>query len=376
MPLSAGLWKDVFREVTRQQTAGREREHRLSRNLNRFRDAVSVLPDAVVILGHAGTIDWINPAAATLLGIDPGVSGGHKFRDLVRDPVLVEYLAGMAFERPLIVTAPANKAKILSFYVTFLDRDQQLQMIVARDITRQYHLDTAQQDFVANVSHELRTPLTVITGLLEQMNMDGIAVPARRRVTELMQKQAARMAELITDLLTLSHLELNEQPPGENQVPVPELLLAIVEEAHTLGDATNHVIQPEIQSVAGLCGDRKELRTAFSNLVTNAIRHTPERTEVRIRWWIDNNGGHFGVSDNGEGIAARHLPRLTERLYRVDTSRSRETGGTGLGLAIVKQVLDRHQAVLEITSQVGRGSNFICHFPARSVITPDMMQNL
>jgi len=373
---SAGLWKGIFREITRQQTTGHKREHRLLRDLNRFRDTVSVLPDAVVLLGHDGTIDWTNPAAATLLGISRTESAGQQFVDMVRDPVLEEYLADKDFEHPLIVTAPANKSKILSLYVTFLDKGQQLQMIVARDITRQYHLDTAQQDFVANVSHELRTPLTVITGLLEQLDPDKHEPPPRERAIELMQKQAARMGELITDLLELSHLELTRKPPADNRVPVPELLAAIVEEAQALSDSTNHIMQVEIHSAAGLRGDRKELRTAFSNLVTNAIRHTPDRTEVCIRWWVDSDGAHFGVSDNGAGIAARHLPRLTERLYRVDASRSRKTGGTGLGLAIVKQVLDRHQAVLEITSQVGRGSTFICHFPVRSVITPEMMQDL
>jgi two-component system phosphate regulon sensor histidine kinase PhoR len=236
-------------------------------------------------------------------------------------------------------------------------------MIVASDISRQYHVDAAQQDFVANISHELRTPLTVITGLLEQIQQTGCGLPADRRPIELMQNQTTRMSELISDLLTLSRLELNERPPAGDVIDMPGLLTAISEEARSLGQSTGHVMRLSIESTASLRGEQKELHTAISNLVTNAIQHTPNRTEVRIRWWMDEDGAHLSVSDSGEGIAARHLPRLTERLYRVDASRSRATGGTGLGLAIVKHILERHGAKLEISSTVGHGSTFICHFP-------------
>ncbi len=362
-----GLWKNVYREIDSLRAENLKREHRLSHLQPRFRDAVSALPEAVVILGKKGEIDWVNPAAERLLGIDYPASSGQVFQDLVRDPVLEEYLTGAAFDQPLVFSPPANRAKIVSVYVTALGK-QQKQMIVASDITRQYHLDSAQRDFVANISHELRTPLTVISGLLEQILADNSGIPVDRRSIELMQSQAIRMGELITDLLALSHLELNEQPPEIDEVNVPELLAAIVDEARTLGKSTGHVIHLNIESSARLSGDKKELRAAISNLVTNAIRHTPKRTEVHIRWRVDKEGAHLSVSDTGEGIAARHLPRLTERLYRVDSGRSRNTGGTGLGLAIVKYILERHGAELEISSTVGRGSSFTCHFPLASAI--------
>ena len=361
-----GLWKGVSRGIEALHASTRQREQSLSRSLNRFRDAVSALPVAVVILGHEGEINWVNPAAERLLGIDYSASSGQGFLHLVRDPVLEEYLGNKAFEQPLIFSPPANKSKIVSMFVTALGGQQQ--MIVASDITRQYHLDAAQRDFVANISHELRTPLTVISGLLEQIQTGSSEIPVDERSIELMQSQAIRMGELISDLLTLSHLELNSQPPAEDEVNVPELLDLIADEARTLGNASGHIIQLELESPAGLRGDRKELRTAVSNLVTNAIRHTPKRTEVHIHWRVDEEGAYLSVSDNGEGIAARHLPRLTERLYRVDTSRSRNTGGTGLGLAIVKYVLERHGAELEISSKVGRGTTFSCRFPATSII--------
>ncbi len=363
-----GLWKNIYREIDSLHAENLKREQKFSHLRSGFRDAVSALPEAVIILGKEGGVDWMNPAAERLLGIDYPGSSGQVFQDLVRDPVLEEYLAGKVFDQPLVFSPPANRAKIVSVYVTALGKHQQ-QMIVASDITRQYHLDSAQQDFVANISHELRTPLTVISGLLEQIQTDNSGAPVDKRSIELMQSQAIRMGELITDLLALSHLELNKQAPAKDEINVPELLTAIADEAHTLGKSTSHVIQLNIDSSAKLRGDKKELRAAISNLVTNAIQHTPNRTEVHIRWRDDAEGAHLSVSDNGEGIAARHLPRLTERLYRVDSSRSRHTGGTGLGLSIVKYILERHGAELEISSTVGRGSTFSCHFPVESVIS-------
>jgi two-component system phosphate regulon sensor histidine kinase PhoR len=369
-----GLWKRVYREIDSLHTDSRQREQGLKNLQIRFQDAVSALPEAVVILGKEGKIDWMNPAAERLLGIDYPGSSGQIFLDLVRDPILEEYLASKAFEQPLVFSPPADRAKIVSLYVTSLDRHQQ-QMIVASDISRQYYLDSTQRDFVANISHELRTPLTVISGLLEQIQTGNSEPPADKYSIELMQRQTIRMNELIADLLTLSHLELNEQPPVADAVNVRELLAVIAEEAHTLGNSTAHVVQLNIESPASLRGERKELHTAISNLVTNAIQHTPQRTEIRIRWRVDAQGGYLSVSDNGEGIAARHLPRLTERLYRVDASRSRSTGGTGLGLAIVKHVLERHGAELEISSTVGRGCTFTCHFPVERLIRPEAVRD-
>ena len=373
LPRPYGLWKDVSRELDALHTDIGQREHRLSDFRNSFQDAISALPDAVVILEQTGRIEWMNPAAERLLGIH--YTSGQRLLDLVRDPILGEYLGNKAFEQPLAFSPPANRSRIVSLCVTSLGGDQPQQMIVASDITRQYHLDSAQLDFVANISHELRTPLTVISGLLEQMQTGNSRLPGDQRCIELMQSQALRMGELIADLLTLSRLESNARPPAADEIDVAELLTAIADEAHALGKSSAHVVQLHIESAAGLRGERKDIHTAISSLVTNAIKHTPNRTAVDIRWRVDDAGGYLSITDNGEGIAARHLPRLTERLYRVDSSRSRDTGGTGLGLAIVKNILDRHGAELKISSTVGRGSTFSCHFPADRLIRAESVRD-
>lgn len=364
---SFGLWKTVHEQIRQLREINRTREHGLANSLGRFRAAVSALPDAVVILDQHGTIEWSNPAAQALLGIDSAKSSGQYLSQQVNEPLLDEYLATGDYSQPLIFSAPGSRTRILSLLVTAL-ASQQRQMLVVSDITHQYHLGEAKRDFVANVSHELRTPLTVVSGLLEQMVLGDIDAKTRQRMTELMQHQAERMRELIADLLTLSRLESKDPSLRDQHVAVPELLEEIIEEARTLSANAGHVLQLHIQSPDGLHGNAMELRAAFANLVTNAIKHTPNRAEIHVHWSVDAAGAHLSVRDTGEGIPARHIPRLTERLYRVDASRSRDTGGTGLGLAIVKHALDQHAAKLEIRSAVGRGSTFTCHFPVDRVI--------
>jgi two-component system phosphate regulon sensor histidine kinase PhoR len=367
-PRPRGLWKDIVRKVQGLHISNDTHNRKLSYQLDRFRDVVTTLPDAVVILDPSGRVDWSNPAAGNLLDIVWPDSQGRLLTTLAPDPVLGDYLANADFAMPLVITSPANRAKILSVFIAPLQHEANRLMIVARDITRQYYLDTAQRDFVANVSHELRTPLTVISGLAEQLNTDAPDPATLPRSTGLILQQARRMRELVSDLLTLSRLEKQQESAPDEHVPIAELLMTIIEEARTLSGAAQHVLRLDIHSQDGLRGNAKELRTAFSNLVTNAIRHTPNQAEVRVRWQVDSAGAHLSVTDTGEGIAARHIPRLTERLYRVDASHSRDTGGTGLGLAIVKHVLEHHEAELDIISTVGGGSTFICHFPPARVI--------
>ena len=285
---------------------------------------------------------------------------------LAPDPVLGEYLAGRDFTRPLVIGSQADRTKVLSVFITPLKHKADWLMLVARDITRQYYLDTTKRDFVANVSHELRTPLTVISGLAEQLNMDEPDPATLSQSTGLILQQARRMNELVSDLLTLSRLEMQLEPAPDENVPVAELLTSIMEEARTVSGPAQHVLQLDIRSPEGLRGNTRELRTAFSNLVTNAIKHTPNQAEVRVEWLVDDQGAHLSVTDTGEGIAARHIPRLTERLYRVDASHSRDTGGTGLGLAIVKHVALVHGGLLEVTSRVGQGSCFSIRMPLHS----------
>jgi len=363
-----GLWKDIVDTIRNQQVINHTRSRELSNQLARFRDTVNALSDGVVILDASKRIDWSNPAAESLLGIVWPGSQGRLLTTLAPDPVLGEYLAGSQYIQPQVITSPANRAIILSIFITPLQQEDRRLMLVARDITRQYYLDMAQRDFVANVSHELRTPLTVIYGLAELLDTDELDTETQKYSSGLILKQANRMNDLVSDLLTLSRLEMQQESAADEHVPIDELLSTIVEEARTLSGPARHVLQLNIRSPEGLRGNAKELRTAFSNLVTNAIRYTPNQAKIRVLWQVDPEGAHLSVIDSGEGIAARHIPRLTERLYRVDASHSRDTGGTGLGLAIVKQILEHHEAELEIISTVGGGSTFTCHFPPARVI--------
>jgi two-component system phosphate regulon sensor histidine kinase PhoR len=368
-PRPTGLWKDIARDVHELRESHSARTHDLSWQLERFRDTVNTLPDAVVILDPSGRIDWSNPAAGKLLGITWPESQDRLLTSLTPDPVLREFLETGDFTRPLVIGSPTDRTKILSVFITPLKHEADRLMIVAQDITRRYHLDSARRDFVANVSHELRTPLTVISGLAEQLNMDAPDPDTLPQSTGLILQQAQRMNELVSDLLTLSRLEMQQEPAPEEHVPIEEVLETIIKEARTLSGPAQHVLQLDIRSSAGLRGNAKEIRTAFSNLVTNAVRHTPDKARISVQWQSDQQGARLSVTDTGEGIAARHIPRLTERLYRVDASHSRDTGGTGLGLAIVKHVLERHEAKLEIISTVGGGSTFTCHFPPERVIS-------
>jgi two-component system phosphate regulon sensor histidine kinase PhoR len=368
-PRPTGLWKGVVREIHDLQDSNHAQTRDLTHQLDRFRDTVNTLPDAVVILDPSGRVGWSNPAAGNLLNISWPDSQGRLLTALVPDPVLREYLADRDFTRPLVIASQANRTKILSVFISPLKHEADRLLVVARDITRQYYLDAARRDFVANVSHELRTPLTVISGLAEQLNIQEPDPATLPQSTGLILQQARRMNELVSDLLTLSRLEMQQEPAPDEHVPVAELLATIVEEARSVSGPAQHVLQLDIRSPAGLRGNARELRAAFSNLVINAVRHTPNQAQIRVKWQVDHAGAYLSVTDTGEGIAARHIPRLTERLYRVDASHSRDTGGTGLGLAIVKHVLERHEAELEIISTVGGGSTFTCHFPPERVIT-------
>jgi len=364
-----GLWHPVFEQVRRLQASSRKRKRRLTRFITRFREAVQAMPDAVLILGRRGHVQWANPAAASLLGIHWPLMAAQPFDAILAHPSVTEYLTRRDYRRPLEFASPVIQTLILSLTVTPFGKKRQ-RLIMARDITRIYHLDQARRDFVANVSHELRTPLTVITGFLEGLLDVREDCPQWSRSLELMQGQAARMQSIIDDLLYLSRLEMQEGEAETSPVPVAELLVGIAEEArHISGDA-GHDIRLQAEPDLWLRGDVQELRSAFSNLVFNAVRHTPGRTLIELTWGTDAAGASFSVSDTGEGIPARHIPRLTERFYRVDAGRSRESGGTGLGLAIVKHALTRHGGELQIESEVGRGSTFACRFPSDRVLRP------
>jgi len=367
LPAGSGLWRPVFATVAKLQTRSRKRKRRLSRFLRRFREAAAAFPDAAVILDRGDEVQWCNPAADELLGLAwPGVSG-RRLTELMRDPILAEFLEADDFTKTVVLTSPVSKGRVLSVHVTAFGKKHQ-RLLVARDITSAYNVDRVRRDFVANVSHELRTPLTVISGFLESLVEQADFDPEQQRSMTLMREQAERMASLIDDLLTLSRLELNDVPRGPAPVPVSELLETIVAEARRVSGDGAHEFELHADSQLLVRGSASELRSAFSNLVVNTVRHTPGRTPVRIEWCAEGDAARLTVSDLGPGIPARHIARLTERFYRVDESRSRETGGTGLGLAIVKHVLERHDAQLHIESEVGKGAKFSCMFPSHTIV--------
>jgi len=367
-PLSYGLWRNAVAAIQSRLAEDHQRNTELENLAAGFRGTVNALPDAVVTLDPAGRITWSNPAAANLLGIAWPLATGDKFTELIHDTLVSEYMSSADFTQPLICSSPVDPAIILSLAVIPQGVETGQRLLVAREITRQYHLDSAKRDFIANISHELRTPLTVISGLAEQLGLETDRYPALQRPAQLMQQQVQRMNEMITDLLILSRLETRQEPGHDGKIDVADMLDTIIEEARALSGTDRHVVLLEIQSSDCLLGNGRDLRTAFTNLVSNAVRHTPPRSEIRVRWCAQGDVASLSVTDSGAGIAARHIPRLTERFYRVDPSRSRDTGGSGLGLAIVRHILDRHGARLEISSKVGGGSTFTCQFPPQRIV--------
>ena len=360
-----GVWRDVFDQVAWLMWRDRRRKRRQKRFFSRFRTIASAMPDGVVILGNAGEVSWLNRQAEKYFGIDDGLAVGRRLLDLVAHPVLRDYLETADFSRALEIEAPGDSALMLSISVSRFKKGRQRYLLVARDITQPYHLDRSRRDFTLNVSHELRTPLTVLHGYLETL-FDAADEQAPYRLPLLrMMDQTHRMQDVIQDLSMLSRLEDGSETVRSEPVAVLDVLETIVAEGRELARETEHVLDLRGDPCLLLLGDESLLRCAFSNLVFNAIRHTPGRTRISITWGVDGDRATLQVQDNGAGIPARHLPRLTERFYRVDAGRSRDAGGSGLGLAIVRQILEMHDARLLIRSEEGRGSRFDCEFPAR-----------
>lgn len=371
IPEAGGIWGEVFHYIYVRQRKHQQRKRQLEEILDRFNEATSALPDATVVIGRKDEILWFNEAAAGLLGLHSSQDKGQPIDNLLRHPDFITYLNqnGRSGE-PLRIPSPVDDAMTLSIHLINYGRDQRL--LVARDISQQQRLEQMRRDFVANVSHELRTPLTVISGFLETLMDSGDECAARwQRSLDLMHQQAARMQHLVADLLMLSRLETDRSSPPREVVEVPALLAAIREDAQLLsGDKGQHITL-EAEADLRLFGAERELYSAFSNIIGNAVRYTPAGGEIAIRWWSDTGGAHFSVTDTGIGIPPEHIPRLTERFYRVDTGRSREVGGTGLGLAIVKHVLTRHSARLRIDSKPGKGSTFTIDFPLERIAGSD-----
>ncbi|MEO7068600.1 MAG: phosphate regulon sensor histidine kinase PhoR [Rhodanobacter sp.] len=338
------------------------RRHRLAAQLRDVRDAVESLPDAVVLLDHQGHVRWRNAAAVHLLGLEQQ----HDERTLAErlgDSELGAWLRADTRQMAADMPAPADPALRLS--VTAMTFGSHLQLLLARDISTLSRLEQTRRDFVANVSHELRTPLTVIHGYLELLDPED--VPELAPVLKEMRMQSRRMGQIVEDLLTLSRLETRETLPDEH-VAMASLLVTLRREAEALSQG-RHTVTVDASTDIDLRGSVGDLHSAFSNLVSNAVRYTPSDGSIVIGWQQTADGGAaFSVRDSGLGIPAEHLSRLTERFYRVSSSRSRGSGGTGLGLSIVKHVLNLHQARLLVESEPGHGSTFTCVLDASRVV--------
>ncbi|HVB46962.1 MAG TPA: phosphate regulon sensor histidine kinase PhoR [Burkholderiales bacterium] len=369
LPVGRGVWEEVFAGLHRHLKQRDQERLGLVHALARFRDAGRAMPDSVVILDAAGRIEWSNPSAERHFGIDARRDFGQPLTNLVRQPMFIGYLASGEFSEPLMLRSARTDATLSVRLIPF-GEDQKL--LLARDVTQQETLETMRRDFVANVSHELKTPVTVLSGFVDTLGDESMQLSEaqRRRFLGLMADQASRMRRLIEDLLTLSTLEASAAPDEEQTIEVLPFVDRLAEEARGLS-AGRHRVSAEVETNCRLTGSLKELHSALSNLVSNAVRYTPEGGAVRLRWQVVDGCAEFSVEDTGIGIEARHLSRLTERFYRVDNSRSRESGGTGLGLAIVKHVLTRHQARLDIRSEPGRGSRFTAVFPPQRIAALD-----
>lgn len=368
LPDATGAWGDVFARLARLMRSHSQSQQQLSTALERLQRATSAMPEGVVILDETDRIEWCNPVAEQHFGIDYNRDAGQQITYLVRQPQFAEYLATRNYSEPLVARQSRQQELILSLQLIPYGNKQKL--LISRDITRLERVETMRRDFVANVSHELRTPLTVIGGFLETLSEeDQTSSKIGKRALALMTDQTMRMQRLVEDLLALSRLENTQNPVREESVNVAEMLRELYHEAQSLS-AGRHHLNLRLDTDAQLRGSADELRSAFSNLVSNAVRYTTDGGEIILSWGIHDGQGLFSVQDSGMGIEPEHLPRLTERFYRVDRSRSRETGGTGLGLAIVKHVLSRHQAHLEIVSEPGKGSRFSAWFPANRLIMP------
>lgn len=367
-PEANGIWGDVFHLLYRLQLRNRKRKLRLTSLIKRFQEATAAMPDATVILDADGTIEWFNDAGQQLLGLQPGKDVGQRIFNLIRYPEFTRFLAMGAPDEPLRMSAPADTTLTLSIRVVPYGKDQRL--LIGRDVSQQQRLEQMRRDFVANVSHELRTPLTVISGFVETLIDEQGDYPEHlHRSLELMQQQTSRMQHIVEDLLLLSRLETDRNRPPHEAVAVPAVLAMIQEGVETLVQQKGQILRLDCDHSLWIYGAEKELYSAFSNLVTNAVRYTPDGGNIDLRWYRDQAGVHFEVRDTGVGIAPQHIPRLTERFYRVDVGRSRDVGGTGLGLAIVKHVLNRHDATLRISSAINKGSTFSCDFPESLIVT-------
>jgi two-component system phosphate regulon sensor histidine kinase PhoR len=366
MPLPSGYWEEIFFRLQRLvrnlklQIRSTEQQH------NRFIEAFQASPNGIVMLDDQDQIEWCNAIAERFFGLSFKRDVLQRINFLIRRPEFVQYLYKRQFEEPLLLERMGQGANLSLMLQAFPFGDKR-HLLLIQDVTDKQRADAMRRDFVANVSHEMRTPITVLMGFLETMQSLDLDKTQQNQYFEMMMSQAQRMKSLVEDLLTLANLEANTLPAPMKAINIPTLMALIKNDAEALSQG-RHSLHFEIATPCNLMGEDREILSAFSNLVTNAIRYTPDAGQVIAQWSINDEGqGEFSVTDTGPGIASEHLARLTERFYRVDRSRSRDTGGTGLGLAIVKHIANRHQAQLMIESTPGKGSTFTLRFPKERI---------
>jgi two-component system, OmpR family, phosphate regulon sensor histidine kinase PhoR len=363
-PNIGGIWGDIIGQVVRLHRRKQFHKQRLVQLFRELRRSTAALPDGVIILSSQNEIVWFNRQAARLLGLRRPVDIGLRIDNLIRSPEFVHYLHGDDFALPLIIRPPVQLDLYLALQLVPYGAGQSL--LLARDVTRQMRLEAMRKDFVANASHELRTPLTVISGYLDTLADDPSIDGAWAGPIRDMRAQARRMNAIITDLLELSRLESTDGEAPREPIDVRRMLERLHRDALAKNDRPRQVLL-ELESADGLYGAAHEIESAFTNILVNALKYTLPDGTVRMRWRTDDDGAHFSVIDTGIGIPAEHIPRLTERFYRVDAGRSRGEGGSGLGLAIVKHALQRHGGWLDVESTEGKGSAFTCHFPTQRI---------
>jgi len=370
LPDGWGAWTNIFSRLYRMRRDDEKNQAELTEWLARFRQAMHLLPDGVVIMDDVLFLEWCNPAAEKHLGLTHERDKGMRVTNLVRSPDFMDYIILGRYEQPLTISF--RERKLIVHIIPFENRRQ---ILVTHDATETERIEEMRRDFIANASHELRTPLTVIVGFLEIAASEGLDAATRSAHLKLMTEQGHRMQHLIEDMLTLSRLESVDYPMRPEQVDVPKLMEQVLRDARALS-AGKHEITMAVNG-PDIMGSYEELHSAFGNLASNAVRYTPAGGKIHLVWKEYEGGVKFLVEDTGIGISPEHISRLTERFYRVDKSRSRETQGTGLGLAIVKHVLLRHGSTLQIKSEAGKGSSFIVCLPKTAIVQqqPELLLN-
>ncbi|MDD5413006.1 MAG: phosphate regulon sensor histidine kinase PhoR [Methylobacter sp.] len=362
-PKTTGVWEEIYYHVYRIKKNEKKRKKKLGKMIDQFRQSTEALPDAAVVLGAHDEIEWANKAAREVLGLKQS-DKGQRIPNLIRFPEFIHYLKSRNYSEAVILPSPVDSRITLA--VRIVTYGAGLRLLLAQDVTQLKKMERMRKDFVANVSHELRTPLTVLKGYLETLqDMDDRKSPLLTNSFQQMQGQTERMQHLVDDLLLLTRLETQQRQA--QCINVPALLSQICKEGDTLENASNRRIELTLETDVHILGEEHELRSAFTNLLGNALKYSPEDSVVKVRWYQAIDDIVLDVEDQGEGIAAADIPRVTERFYRSEVKRNKKVSGTGLGLAIVKHVLMRHDARLNIVSELGKGSCFSCHFPIKRV---------